>query len=438
MRIFLASLLSVLVIHGSYSQVNRQYQNLRTYIKTAKLVGYDSSLDHVEYYPGGSLNYFYPLYQLIREEERFRKIYPGTQYDEMLSEALSFCGDYGSALLTQALPTDSLDNATRTQISRTVANLKDIENVDARKFIAFVSKDFQVIMVNEAPNKPLHRAFTVSLLEDLYKRGFHYLALEMLSNYSSHSLDKLTPYTGYYTTEPVAGEMVRAALDIGFHLISYEDTAANRHTPNERDSIQASNIYQVLKKDPSAKILVHATYGHIAEKNLGDGFFPMAMMFKKISGINPLTIDQTDMTEAGNINYGRVLYLSYIQKYQLNSPSIALFNGETVNITNNSINDLSVIHPLTVYRDGRPIWLSLAGRRQPLYVKPANKNTFFVQAYYQYESFGNKPGQVIPADQTYIPTNKNNYLLYLHRGKYIIIFRDMSYKILSTLHIEVN
>jgi len=109
-----------------------------------------------------------------------------------------------------------------------------------------------------------------------------------------------------------------------------------------------------------------------------------------------------------------------------------------VNITNNSINDLSVIHPLTVYRDGRPIWLSLAGRRQPLYVKPANKNTFFVQAYYQYESFGNKPGQVIPADQTYIPTNKNNFLLYLHRGKYIIIFRDMSYKILSTLHIEVN
>jgi hypothetical protein len=80
----------------------------------------------------------------------------------------------------------------------------------------------------------------------------------------------------------------------------------------------------------------------------------------------------------------------------------------------------------------------MAGRRQPLYIKPTKKNCFLVQAYYQFETFGNKPGQVIPADQTYISTPKGNYLLYLRRGKYIILFRDINYQVLATQHIEVG
>ena len=63
-------------------------------------------------------------------------------------------------------------------------------------------------------------------------------------------------------------------------------------------------------------------------------------------------------------------------------------------------------------------------------VKLKTKDIFLVQAYYQFESFGTKPGQVVPADQTYFSYGNGVYTLYLRRGLYILIFRDMQYKTL--------
>jgi hypothetical protein len=262
--------------------------------------------------------------------------------------------------------------------------------------------------------------------------------MEMLNPGPDQELSKLTYQTGQFTSEPVAGEMIRMALEMGFKLVAYEDANAVHHTPRQRDSIQAAHIYQILQADSSAKIFVYAGYGHIAEKSVSSDFVPMGMAFKKISGIDPLTIDQTDMTEGSNFSYGKAFYEAYLQKYPVSSPSIALSDDEPVNITGSELYDLTVIHPKTVYRDSRPTWLSLQNRRQPVYVKPSNKNTFLVQAYYQYESFNSKPGQVVPADQTYLQSGKGNYLLFLRRGKYILLFRDWKYKTLYTQHIEVN
>jgi hypothetical protein len=78
--------------------------------------------------------------------------------------------------------------------------------------------------------------------------------------------------------------------------------------------------------------------------------------------------------------------------------------------------------------------------RQPVLIKPTTARTFFVQAYYQDEvkENGEKIWQLIPADQTYITTAKKNYQLYLKKGKYMIVFRDIEYQILGTLNIEVN
>jgi hypothetical protein len=164
----------------------------------------------------------------------------------------------------------------------------------------------------------------------------------------------------------------------------------------------------------------------------------MAMVFKQISGIDPLTIDQTSMSEGSDFGYGNALYKAYTQKYPLLGPSIAMINNERINITNNYDYDLSIIHPPTVYREGRPDWLSLSGLRQPVYINANVKNVFLVQAYYQSEADQNGPGQIVPADQSYIPTNKGNYLLYLRRGKYVIVFRSAGYHLIGKLKIEVN
>lgn len=437
-KFLLGSIFFLCLFHISYSQSNRQLQYLRDWVKANKPAGYDSTSNYLNFNSGGNLHYLSPLHQLYRDEKKFRQVFSDSGYNDALSQAIAIAGDYSSALEYQKLnyKTD-IDEVSRRQIYKVIQGMKDIKHVDAEKFISFVARNYRVIMINEAPNKGLHRAFMMSLLDDFYKKGFRYLAMEMLNNNSNHSLDKLTSMTGNFSAEPVAGELIRYALDLGFTLISYEDTLAYKHSASIRDSIQASNIYQAIRVDTSARIIVYASYGHIAEKG-NEEYVPMGMAFKKISGIDPLTIDQSSMTEESDFAYGKTFYNAYLEKFPITVPSIALADDQPVNVTQSELYDLTVIHPLTVYRDSRPSWLSLNGRRQPTYIKPSNKNTFFVQAYYQFESFGNKPGQVVPADQTYIPTSKGNYLLYLRRGKYIIIFRDVQYKALNTLHIEVN
>jgi hypothetical protein len=227
-------------------------------------------------------------------------------------------------------------------------------------------------------------------------------------------------------------------LELGYKLVAYEDPFADKHSPTERDSIQATNIARILKQDPDAKIFVYAGYGHIAEKSTTPDFIPMGMAFKRMTGLDPLSIDQTDMTEESNFSYGKAFYDAYIEKYPLSVASIPLINDEPVNITGTTLYDLTVIHPKTSYYYSRPTWLSLLNRRQQISVKTTNRNIFLVQAYYQFESFGTKPGQVVPADQTYFSNGNGAYTLYLHRGLYIMIFRDMQYKTLYTQHLEVN
>jgi hypothetical protein len=439
-RILCTSLILWMLISGrSLAQVSRPLQEFKDYLQVGLPVGFDSTLTYISYLRGGNLHYLQPLYQLLGQERKFRRILKNGAYNEEMSLALSFLGDYESAMFYKQPASDQgPDEVARRQVGKLMDGMKDIQHLEARRYISFVAREYRVIMINEAHDQPMHRAFTLSLLEDLYKRGYRYLAMEMLNNFSGNSLDTLNARTGHFCAEPVAGELIRRALELGYSLVSYEDTLAQEHSATQRDSIQAAHIYAVLLRDSSAKILVHAGYGHIAERNLDSGYIPMGMAFKKMSGIDPLTIDQTDMSECSDFAYGRFFYDAYLQKFPILTPSIALAGDNPINPTHNDIYDLAVIHPRTLYRDGRPTWLTLGGRRQPFYVKPPSPQTFLVQAYYQFESFHLRPGQAIPADQTYVATATGSYLLYLRRGNYILIFRDKSYRVLKTQHVEVN
>ena len=415
-------------------------QRLKNYCELTPPIGYSPRLGVLTLTPKGNIHYLFPLYHGLRDEKKFRQIYSDKGFYDEMSQYFAFAGDYETALQYLVKGYDTIDDATAHKIYKTASNLKNIQHVSARRYIHLEAKSRRVIMINEAFAKPLHRAFTLSLLADLHSLGFRYLALEMLNNFSDQSLSRVTMHTGYYAAEPVAAELIRTALSLGYTLVPYEDTAAGIHTAAQRDSIQAENIYAVLKKDTAAKILVHASFTHISEKPGPDGFIPMALAFQKISGIDPLTIDQTDMTEESNFAYGRIIYQAYLAKFPLTEPSIALVNGNPVNVTDKDFYDLCVIHPPTQYKDGRPTWLSLGGLRHPFTVKPPVEGVYLTQAYYLNEIVANDnaPWQLIPADQTYVVNGAGNYLLYLRKGKYRIYFRDINYQILNTLNVEVN
>jgi hypothetical protein len=415
-------------------------QRLKQYCQETAPYGYSPRLGVLMLTPKDNIHYLYPLYHGLRDEAKFRQIYSDKGYYDEMSQYFAFAGDYETALQFLVQSYDTINDQAAHKIYKTASNLKNIQHVNAQRYLHLEAKSRRVIMINEAFAKPLHRAFTLSLLADLYRQGFHYLAMEMLDNFSNHSLTRVNMHTGYYALEPVAGELIRQALSLGYTLVSYEDTAAGVHTATQRDSIQAANIYSIIQNDSSAKILVHASFAHISKKPGADGFIPMALAFKRMSGIDPLTVDQTDMTEESNFAYGRIIYQSYLAKFPLTEPSIALVNGNPVNVTDKDLYDLSIIHPPTQYKDGRPTWLSLDGLRKPFSVKPTVENVFFVQAYYLSEisDNNNAPWQLVPADQTYITGGNGNYLLYLKKGKYKIYFRDINYQILGNLNVDVN
>ncbi|MBS1664484.1 MAG: hypothetical protein JST68_25790 [Bacteroidetes bacterium] len=439
-KLFLFSVLVIFTAGAQAQELSQPVEQLRDYCKRSIPTGYSPRLNILSLTPKSNLHYLFPLYHGFRDEEKFKKIYSEKGYYDEMSQYFAFAGDYHTALQYLEKSFDSVDDDVRKKVYRTAAGLKNIEHVNARRYIGFAAKNRRVTMINEAFAKPLHRAFTLSLLADLYRQGYRYLAMEMLNNFSNQNLTKEGMHTGYYASEPVAGELVRFALEMGYTLVPYEDTAASVHTPNQRDSIQAEHLYSILQKDSSARILVHASFAHISKKQGADGRIPMALAFWRRSGIEPLTIDQTDMTEESNFGYGRVIYQAYLQKFPLKEPSIALINNAPVNVTDKDLYDLCVIHPPTVFQDGRPSWLNLGGRRQPTYIKPTSPAVYLVQAYYldEIEHNDNTPWQLVPADQTYVTGGKKNYLLYLRKNKYKIFFRDINYKILSTLNIDVN
>jgi hypothetical protein len=413
---------------------------LRQFCRESTPTWYSPRLGVLTLTPKDNIHYLFPLYHVFKDEEKFKKIYSDKGFYDEVSQYFAFAGDYRTALQYLVKGYDTVDDRARAKIYRTTANLQGIVHVNARSYIHLAAKNRRVVMINEAFAKPLHRAFTLSLLADFHRMGFKYLALEMLNNFSNQRLTSVGMHSGYYVCEPVAGELMRAAIAMGFTLVSYEDTLAPVHTAGQRDSIQAVNIYKVLQQDSTAKILVHASYAHISKKPDPGGHIPMALAFWRLSGIEPLTIDQTDMTEESNFAYGRVIYQAYTTKYLLVEPSIALINNNPVNVLDKDLYDLCVIHPPTIYNDGRPNWYSLDGYRKAFYVKSTARDVFLVQAYYQQEIDNNDgtPWQLVPADQTYYQGGTDRYLLYLQKGKYKIFFRDVNYHILNTLPIEVN
>ncbi|HEY6505968.1 MAG TPA: hypothetical protein VIZ28_18465 [Chitinophagaceae bacterium] len=419
------------------AQVYLPFKQVQSYTQLQKASKFDSLQKYLTNRLGFELHYLYPLYQAIGWEEKFKTLLGEKRYYDNFSQLLSFTGDYAMASEYITKGFDPLSDTTVKTIASEISQLKNIQYAPAKEAITSNAGYYQVIMINETPAKPVHRAFTYSLLQDLYKAGYRYLAMETLNNYANRCLDSLNVFTGYYTNEPIGGELVRKALQLGYKLLSYEDTATQNHSSSQRDSVQARNICSILKKDPSAKILVHAGYANICEDTIGD-YTPMAWWFKKISGIDPFTVEQTTLTQGSNFEYGRLYYNFFTDKFSITEPSVIFQNKRPFNPMHQKGYDLVMIHPPTVFTNNRPSWISLNGERQPVLIQPTERTLFLVQAYYENEYYEEILNVLIPADQTYIPTKEGYYCLNLRKGKYKIVMRDVGYQVLSVKDREVN
>jgi hypothetical protein len=317
------------------------------------------------------------------------------------------------------------------------------EAADAADTIAKLSSDRRLVLINEAHHNANTRVLTLALLPRLRALGFNYFAAEALS-----ADDPGLKQRGYpveqsgseYLHEPLYGDIVREAIRLGFIIVPYDSDASG----GAREAEQANNLYQrVFAKDPKARLFVHVGYAHIdkAKGRLG-AIKPLAMQLQKLTGFDPLSIDQTQFLEvmAAKTDAYHQLTASFHSKipmilvdrhdghpwsaepnlYNISvilplSVSLKSFGARAADTYTGDISHLS-LDMINVRDIHRPGWLTLSDARSPMPISAdLCKRSFpcLVEARYAAES-----DEAIPADRDVFFAAFTTSRLYLRSGRY--------------------
>ena len=336
---------------------------------------------------------------------------------------------------------------------------------DAAEVITQLAADRRIVLINEAHHDAHTRQLTLALLPRLRALGFNYFAVEALSDKDDQLMQRGYPVKDSgteYLHEPAYGDILRSAIKLGFTLVPYD---ADAGTMQDREAGQANNLYrEVFARDPHARLFVHAGYAHIdkAKGRLGNTA-PMAMHLKQLTGIEPLSIDQTQFRE--QLPGKPDAYQKLIGDFPSDGP-IVLVNRTTGRpwSAHPDWYDLNVLLPpadtggdesgytqsLTTVRDTdrdhlmlanhlnkqRPDWLTLRNERIPYAIRTTLCKTRFpcvVDAHYV-----NEPDEAITADRYAFMQGDAASKLYLRPGRYRLRAWDIRGRTLSQKIITVG
>lgn len=238
----------------------------------------------------------------------------------------------------------------------------------ATEVLARMVRGRQVVFFNEAHNIPLTRTLTVAMLPALRREGFDYLAVETLYDDDTRLAQRGYPtaLSGFYVNEPIYGEMVRSALKLGFKVVAYESDQPG--TPDARERAQARHLVErIFHKDPKARVVVNAGYAHIQKSGPYLGGRSMAEYFVSMTGIEPLSIEQTMMIPHPDPASDHPWYTAVTQTGTPDVPFVFVgADGKAWSLRPGY--DVSVFFPHVKMRRERPTWLDLLGLRRPMFI----------------------------------------------------------------------
>ena len=314
--------------------------------------------------------------------------------------------------------------------------LKDYRMVSAVEAITKAAAGNQVVMVNEAHHIPQHRMLTLELLKRLKKQGYKYFAAETLYETDTDLNKRGYPLlsSGAYMTEPIYGDVIRTALRLGYKVIPYD--APGRGGMDARERGAATNLKnRIFDNDPQAKVLVHVGFGHNVEVAVTSGKL-LAGYLKEFTGIDPLTVEQTSMTEHSAPEYEFSLYRMVMKQYNPKEPIVFQNSKGDFWAVKNIGRDITVFSPRSVYANNRPTWLRSGGERTE-YSLPKDicgalppPASCVVSARFAEES-----ADAVPIDQIEAKANQENVLL-LPKGIFVVEAKDADEKKLKTLNVK--
>ncbi len=294
--------------------------------------------------------------------------------------------------------------------------------------IRSLSANRRVVMINEAHHVPQHRAVTLALLRALREDGFTHFAAETLYESDIHLNERGFPtaQSGAYIVEPMYASLIREALRLGFVVVPYE---ARDAAHGQRERGQAENLMRrVFEANPDARLLIHAGYAHIDESGDIAGAATMAQELAAMLGSDPLTIDQTVMSERSAPQFEHPIYRRLTEDGALTAPTIFLNDDLEPWTLTRGRRDVTLFLPRTNDVRGRPSWLATTEGRTEVPVAEAAmeqlaaaSGPLLIRAF-RAEEYAEP--DAIPHDQYVVEHGAKLPPLFLSRGDYIVILDD--------------
>jgi len=320
-----------------------------------------------------------------------------------------------------------------------VARYQEAIAKDAISEIVQRAKKTRVVIINETHDNPRDRAFVLAVAEALRPLGYNVYAAEGFTNFPGVDgkpqvqrliADGYARYdTGFYMVDPMFAYLVRRVLQLGYRPLPYEyapppekmaayASASADESIALREQGEAENLARAIAAaPPGEKFLVHVGYSHAAERPVGPEGHQhewMAARLARLTGIDPLTIDQTGLSEYDANPRVRALYARLVPRVG-NSPKVFLTDGQaTISGQMNGAVDLQVVHPPIEMIGGRPNWLQRTDRRAvrvPSRLLP-KKGSRLVQVFVVGEA-----SDAVPVDQVLVTAGREAPLVYLPPDK---------------------
>jgi hypothetical protein len=384
--------------------------------------------------------------------------------NKSLAQQLLATVDSELGLYNEAVMAFPFDNRVAPPRSTSLPQSDQWQAVDAADAVARLAEGRRIVMVNEAHHDAHTRELTLALLPRLRALGFQYFAVEALSAKDTDLVRRgyVTDTSGSeYVLEPLYGEIVRQAIKLGYTIVAYDPEDA---TTENRDSEQARTLEEkVFDKDLQAKLFVHAGYAHVDKSagNLGGQIQPMATQLKRLTGYDPLCVDQTQFRDVavGGLDFG--FYNTVASRFFEEQPYVLRARSGAIWSSNPRQHDVTVVLPPVSDRDldaggvmrsdvlrrevilprapfdlsQRPSWLTLGGRRLAYPVSTDlcdGQVPCAIDAHYP-----NEPDNATPADRYTFLRKRSHNVLYLYPGHYRLRSWDVAGKTLQQRDIDV-
>jgi hypothetical protein len=351
-----------------------------------------------------------------------------------------------------------------------ISNNKSVNAISAYPAIYDALKKNDVVILNECHNVPLNRALVYTIIDSFKTLGIKGAFLETfgyVTNDSAYTASNPNIPLGFYSFENIYNQVIHKMKRKNINMFSYEFNPANKldttsvdnkryiidkqdanWIPIEadnfiitqlysaddftsRDAEQALHIYQKMKVQNIQKIFIYCGYDHGLKSN---GY--MAGILEHLLHKKVFSIDQTLLNEHSETKYENPLYTKYAES---TSPFILIDDKkqpihtiywEHGNTITDSLIDMAVGSPRTIYIKNRPTWLELNGDRKRYslsnFIDVTTYTNDFLVVIYDADEYERTKPDAIPEDVFQVQNNAADYDVILTPQKkyHLFVFKD--------------